>query len=1136
MNKKKTIGFMLLIMCAFVLVALDPTKSINQYMFDTWNNKNGLPQSYVMAITQTKSGYIWIGTQEGVVRFDGVRMETYNTNNVAEFKSNMITCFSEGKDETLWIGTLNGLMRYKNGKFKLFTENDGLTYNMVRALGVDVRGDLWIGTEKGLCKYSNKKFIKYEIGVNNHNNYINSIIMNRNNKFFIATKYDIYQLKSEKFISLGMTDELQNEISVLYSDSLNNLWIGTVNRGLFKYSNDNLVPFTGKGKISGTYISSIVEDTNNCLWVGTQNGGLNRIYKNKISNFTEKEGLRSNFILKIFEDRDNNIWVGSAISGLSRLRNGKVTVYGAVEGIISKSARTIFEDSHKNLWVGAANGGLYKKQDDKFITIGDGIIKGNEIRTIMGDSEGNIWIGTIGAGLYIVNINGGILEPFLPALQLPSNNVFAIYKSSRNIMWVGTAAGISKYENKKFTNYTSAHMKKLNTVRAITEDKFGTIWLTVEGMGVAKLDEGEFSFIDKKDGLESNIITYIYFDDENIGWIATYGGGISWLRKNKLTSLTAKNGLFRNNIYTIIEDNGKLWMSCNDGIFSVDKKELIKFEKKKINKITCTSFNESSGMKNRECNGGNYPVAWKDNKGALWFPNVQGVVKVEPKKIKLGNGFPNLVIEKILVDEKEKKIKKINVVSAGYRRITFQYTALAFKNPKSIRFRVRLKGVEKEWVDMNTVRKTYYTLIPPGEYTFELISTNGEGKWSNKPVSIRINLKPFFYQTLVFKILLIILLLITIFIFIKMRLKALNRKKNDLESEVKKRTIEIRQKNEELEKLSIVARETDNGVIITEVNGNVLWVNDGFVRMYGYTFEEFKKTTGGNIREFSARDDFGKIIDKCIREEKTIRYETKNNTRLGKTIWIQTSLTPVFDDKANIKEFIFVETDITKLKAAYNKMKEMSLTDQLTKLKNRRYFHNLIDRDIQIAKRKLYKKNKNGLVYSMIFLMVDIDFFKKVNDTYGHNAGDQLLIQISNRMKQTLRTSDLLVRWGGEEFLIMAKDDNFEGARLLSLRLLKAIESELFDLNGVEVNITISIGYCGFPILSKNPNQFGWKDIVEMADSALYKAKDGGRKRSVGVQFKDEILSDKDCNLLTQDFDKALEKGIIEIITSTTDL
>jgi diguanylate cyclase (GGDEF)-like protein len=139
-------------------------------------------------------------------------------------------------------------------------------------------------------------------------------------------------------------------------------------------------------------------------------------------------------------------------------------------------------------------------------------------------------------------------------------------------------------------------------------------------------------------------------------------------------------------------------------------------------------------------------------------------------------------------------------------------------------------------------------------------------------------------------------------------------------------------------------------------------------------------------------------------------------------------------------------------------------------------------------------------------------------------------------MKQTLRTSDLLVRWGGEEFLIMAKDDNFEGARLLSLRLLKAIESELFDLDGIEINITISIGYCGFPILSESPNQFGWKNIVEMADSALYKAKDGGRKQSVGVQFKNEILTDKNCELLKQDFDKALEKGIIEIITSTTDL
>ena len=196
-------------------------------------------------------------------------------------------------------------------------------------------------------------------------------------------------------------------------------------------------------------------------------------------------------------------------------------------------------------------------------------------------------------------------------------------------------------------------------------------------------------------------------------------------------------------------------------------------------------------------------------------------------------------------------------------------------------------------------------------------------------------------------------------------------------------------------------------------------------------------------------------------------YEASNKTRQGKTIWMQIAITPIINKNNEVKQVIFVETDISKLKQAHDKMKMMSVTDPLTKLKNRRYFHNLIVRDVKLSKRRSYKKSKEGLIYSMIFFMVDIDFFKKVNDTYGHNAGDQLLIQLSDRMQKTLRGSDLLVRWGGEEFLIMSRDDNFEGAKQLSIKLLRAIENDPFILDGLDVNVTISIGYCGFPILNK---------------------------------------------------------------------
>ncbi len=1134
MKKNIIISLVLLFILNMILSGLDPKQRINKYLIDNWTNKNGLPQNSVTAIIQTRQGYLWLGTQEGVVRFDGINMTTFNIKNVPEFKSSMITSLIEGKNGLLWIGTYEGLMKYNNNKFDLLTVENGLTSNLIRCLRFDDKSDLWVGTDNGVVKHKNGSFIKYPLPITDGSNYITSMILDIDKNLLISTKDELYKLVDEKFISLNFQDDLKSEISTLYMDQVKNIWIGTVNKGLFKKTSGKLIRFEGNDKLSGNYITTIAEDKQNNLWIGTQNGGLNRIYNNEISSFSEKSGMSKNFIQAILEDKEKNLWIGKASSGLSRLRDGKVSVYGPSDGIISDIIRTVFEDSQGTLWIGSNQGEIYKKQGDTFISIdGKDVVKGNVVRSIMEGPEGNIWIGTIGSGLCIVK--GDKIEKFAPAHSLPSDQIYSLFKGSDGVMWVGTGSGIGRYENGVFKNYVSAGGAAINAVRGMAEDHQKNIWFQIEGRGLAKFDGKEFVFTDMDDGLSSNIVTGLYFDDQNIAWVGTIGGGLNWIDSKGINHITIQNGLHDNVIYTILEDAGKLWMSCNNGIFYIEKEQLFEFAAGRIDKVTCVAFNESSGMKNRECNGGNYPAGWNDRNGILWFPTVKGLVKIDPKNIKQDDEFPPILIEKIIVDGKEIDLKKGKIVPPGYKRIEFQYTALSFTNPKDIKFRVRLKGVEKEWVNMDIARKTYYTLVPPGKYTFEVSSTNGEGIWNNISVSLEIYLKPFFYQTNTFLVIVGLFLILITFLFFQFRFRALNKRKTELEIEVKNRTIELRQKNIELEKLSIVARETNNSVIISGVDGTIEWVNEGFIRMYGYTLEQLIKEIGDNVLSFSLREDFKEIFNKCVTEKKPFSYESSSKTRNGKIIWTQTAITPIMNEELKIKQLVFVETDISKLKQAYDKMKEMSLTDPLTKLKNRRYFHNLIERDVQISRRKLFKKAKAGLVYSMLFLMIDIDYFKKVNDKYGHNAGDQLLIQISDRMKNTLRTSDLLVRWGGEEFLVMSKDDNFEGARLLSMRLLKAIEEEAFNLDGIKVDITISIGYCGFPILPNDPNQLGWENIIHLADSALYIAKNDGRKRSAGVKIIEEKITDSNAKMLKDDFEKAIKEGIVEIITSKTD-
>jgi diguanylate cyclase (GGDEF)-like protein/PAS domain S-box-containing protein len=375
----------------------------------------------------------------------------------------------------------------------------------------------------------------------------------------------------------------------------------------------------------------------------------------------------------------------------------------------------------------------------------------------------------------------------------------------------------------------------------------------------------------------------------------------------------------------------------------------------------------------------------------------------------------------------------------------------------------------------------------------------------------------------------VLLLLVVLF---NWRNRKLRQKKKILERMVRQRTKKIAQQNHELEKLSIVARETDNGVLIMDPAGKVLWVNEGFSRLYGYSLKQLLNELGDSIFKISKKSNFKTIFDQCLQKRESVRFESSNKTRLGKDIWIQTTLTPILNKNGTVSKLIAIDSDISKLNRAYEKMKEMSLTDLLTRLRNRRYFHNLIDREVQLSLRSYSRNIAQGLIFPMIFLMIDIDHFKEVNDVYGHKVGDQLLVDLSSRISTTLRSSDLLVRWGGEEFLIMLKDDNLDGTKLLTKRLLEVVSLKEFDLGGIRIKKTISIGYCGFPVNHHEGTLFSWEEIVHLADSALYIAKNSGRNRAVGIKMMSNKLSKKNRDDIKNHFHQALNEKTIEIITT----
>jgi signal transduction histidine kinase len=503
------------------------------------------------------------------------------------------------------------------------------------------------------------------------------------------------------------------------------------------------------------------------LWIGTNGGGLNRLKDGKFVTYTTKEGLSDDDVRSIYEDVDGLLWIGTN-GGLSSIEDGKLTIYTTKDGLSSNQIRAIYKSRDGSLWIGTENEGLNRFKNGKFTiyAIKDGL-SSNKVRAIYEDKKGNLWIGTKGGGLNRLDF-------------LQNSKV-------------------------KFTSYTTKDGLSSDKIRVIHEDKKGNLWIGTENGGLNRLDFSQgskikFTTYTTKNGLSNDFIWSIYQDKDNLLWIGTSGGGLNRLDYSsekssdsvkKIISYTTKEGLFDDLIYQILEDNKEnLWMSCDKGIFRVSKKELNDFVEGKVRSIISIPYGTADGMKIRECNGGSQPAGCKTKDGKLWFPTIKGVVVIDPENIKFNELLPPVIIEDVVVDGRHEKLnflEKFNF-SPGKEKFEFYYTALSFLVPERVKFKYKLEGFDKEWVDAGNRRTAYYTNIPPGEYSFKVIACNNDGIWNETGAEFNFYLKPHFYQTNLFYILCVmgfVFLGIGVYSF---RVRQMRIRQKELEKLVEERT------------------------------------------------------------------------------------------------------------------------------------------------------------------------------------------------------------------------------------------------------------------------------------------------------------------------------------------------------------
>ncbi|HSU59385.1 MAG TPA: two-component regulator propeller domain-containing protein [Bryobacteraceae bacterium] len=757
--KWKAIAFPLFCWVAFAGHAisadagLDPSKSVRQFHQDVWGTLQGLPQNTVPAIAQTNDGYLWLGTELGLVRFDGLHFTVFDKTNTPELKSNKIDALLAAGDGDLWIGAIGGgLTVLSKGTFKTFTTNNGLSGNSVLCLLQDRSGDIWIGTNgSGLDRIHNGRFTTYKTRDGLPDDEVFSLAPDLDGSIWIGTNNGLSHFANGSFRNYGARDGLPNSnIRCLEMTRSGILWIGTNGGGLSRFSDGKFRLFTTSNGLSSNAITSVREDRRGTLWIGTLGGGLTRMTGDRFNSYTSKDGLPRNDVWSVYEDRSGSLWIGTGGGGLVRLFDGNsFTAYDAADGLSNAVALPILEDHKGVIWIGTNGGGLNRFQDGRFtaLTTRDGLAD-NSIFTICEDYEGALWIGTRKG---LSRLQNGRFTTYTKEDGLPSDVAFASYADRQGSVWFGTRAGLVRWREGKFKTYTTADGLSSNVVQVIYEDRHNSLWIGTGGGGLDRYSNGHFEVFDSRRGLSNDVVLSLHEDAEGVLWIGTDGGGLNRLKNAKFTTYTTRDGLFDDAIFQILQDDsGNLLMSSDKGIFRASISELTEFANKKIHRISIVSYGMADGMKTNECNGGFQPAGWKSRDGRLWFPTMNGIVAVDPHKLSRSNSVPPAIIEQAFINGQEVRIGDDLQIPPGRGELEFHYSAPDFQSARRIVFKYKLEGFDQSWIEADGRRIVYYTNIPPGRYRFLVMPGDGDGKWSSPAAALNFRLKPHFYETFFF--------------------------------------------------------------------------------------------------------------------------------------------------------------------------------------------------------------------------------------------------------------------------------------------------------------------------------------------------------------------------------------------------
>lgn len=778
------------------VVALNPRKAITQYIHRTWSKDHGLPSNAILSLLQTRDHYLWVGTYDGLVRFDGASFTVFNKSNTPQMKNNGVWALAEDAEGTLWIGTNGGgLMAYRaGGEWQTYDTQQGLLSQIVTTLQADPSGTLWIGTRLGVQRLSHKGTMTLETIATSDGQPLGSvykIVTAPDGTVLVASDLGLHQINPTAARSVAQRiDWVVGTVRALAFDHTGTLWVGHTGGTLMRVSGSQREVIKLSDRPFHSTITAICEDFDGNLWLATDGLGVARYHDGQLTFFSTKDGLTDNSIQSMVVDHEGNLWIGAYRAGLNCLHDGKFWLYTPKEGLLNETAWQIYPDPGMGVWICTQNGlNLWREGRLTAFPMPERD-QGAIIRAIARDQKGRLWVGTNESGVFEVKISGDKAKyiPFT-AHPLPNRKIRALCTDTSGNLWIGTSNGLCCLGEQGWRVYSTSDGLSVSSIMALEADPGGGLWICTNGGGLNYFSNGTFQTFTSRNGMPSDVVFSTFVEKPGTLWITT-NNGLVRLKNNQLEVLGTKQGLWGENYYSLQRDeSGNFWVGGNSGIFSVSSQELNEVADHQRERVSIKLYGKADGMTNEECTGS--AQACKTPDGRLWFPTLGGVVVVDPRNLPINTLKPDVRLEAVLANGRSVSLQKPINLSFEDNTLEIKYTALSFIAPEKVQFRIQLAEFDPQWIDPGNRRTAYYTNLPSGKYQFRVLASNNDGIWNETGVTLDLSIATPLWRTWWALIGYVLALAGIIGLSVQWRVRALHQYNLILEQRIAERTAEL---------------------------------------------------------------------------------------------------------------------------------------------------------------------------------------------------------------------------------------------------------------------------------------------------------------------------------------------------------